>query len=234
MLAILRKYLADLLLNVLPNHCIYCLSPSSKSICQICLAALPTLKIQCPRCAEPNHHGEICGHCISRPPSFDQVICPYVYSGPVVGLINKLKNQTFALGSDHITDTLIEQLKDHHFDLIIPVPYHWRRLIQREYNPVRELAIKVGKKINTPWLDGLIRSEFQPSQKNLNRKQRLSNLKGAFALASLTTSTHIKGKNILLIDDVVTTGATCHSAAQILKRAGAKSISVACLARTPV
>ena len=233
MLKKFSKHFSPLLFSALPNHCIYCLTPQPETICQACFVSLPTLLTRCPKCAEPNHHGEICGHCISHPPSFDQVICPFTYSGPIIGLIKQFKKNTFAIGSNHIIAALVDHLQDHQFDMIVPVPYHWRRLIQREFNPVRELAIKVSKQIHTPYFDGLIRTKFQISQTHLNRKQRLSNLQGAFAISPKNIKADFKDKNILLLDDVITTGATCHSAALTLKRAGAKSISVACLARTP-
>ena len=210
------------------------MDPSKQSICPDCINALPELGVHCPKCAEPNRHGEVCGHCLSRPPAFDFVICPYRYAGPIKRLIAKFKHKPSLVGSDVLYQILARQLTDHQFDYIIPTPYHWQRLLLRGHNPVRELAVWLSRHLNTPLLDGLTRIKSQNSQKELNRKYRLKNLHGAFSLNLNVNKLTIQDANILLIDDVLTTGATAHSAALTLRRAGAKSVCIACLARTPV
>lgn len=219
--------------DIFKNQCIFCLDHSNNVVCQLCTEALPKLSTQCPRCAEPNHHGEVCGHCIKQPPAFDKVICPFVYSGPVQSLVANFKNAARSKGSDLLTDTLNTTITEYDFDLVIPIPYHWKRLLQRGHNPVRELAITISREQGTPMKDALVRTQHSSNQKQLNRQQRLSNLHGAFTLHSKKAKALVANKNILLIDDVLTTGATCNSAALTLKQAGAKSITVACLARTP-
>ncbi len=109
------------------NNCIFCLDPSKQSICPDCINALPELGVHCPKCAEPNRHGEVCGHCLSRPPAFDFVICPYRYAGPIKRLIAKFKHKPSLVGSDVLYQILAKQLTDHQFDYIIPTPYHWQR-----------------------------------------------------------------------------------------------------------
>lgn len=215
------------------DQCVFCLTSCNHPICEECFSQLSRLHIHCPICAEPNHHGHICGHCISREPAFDRVICPFIYTGCVTSIIRKIKKKPNTIMGFQLYQALLPLLQDQQFDLIIPVPYHWRRLLRRGHNPVRELTIYLAKQLNIPFLDALQRIKSQRSQQGLDRKQRLMNLNGVFDLTFDHNDRCLKGKNILLIDDVMTTGATCNSAALRLKRCGVKSISVACLARTP-
>jgi len=189
--------------------------------------------VQCPRCAEPNHHGEVCGYCIKSRPAFDQVLCPYVYSGQISQLLHAYKQKPKSKGGGALLAGLLNILNDFEFDLVVPIPYHWRRLMQRGHNPVRELSHAVAQATNTPLLDGLVRETSQHSQQGLDRQQRLRNLHGAFVIHPKLDPALLSGKHVLLVDDVVTTGATCNSASQTLKQAGATSITIACLARTP-
>ncbi len=136
-----------------------------------------------------------------------------------------------ALGPEQLAMQLSHQLKASQFDYVVPVPYHWRKLLRRGHNPVRNLSRKIAKQLSTPLLDAVKRVEKGLDQKGLDRRSRLKNLKKAFALNQDKIKT-LKGKNILLIDDVLTTGATCHAISLLLKRSGAKSVMVGCLART--
>lgn len=201
------------------------------NICQDCLANLPILGLQCPRCAEPNVHGELCGHCLSLPPAFDGVICPFEYKRPVNQLIHKWKHHVHTLGPEQLILRLGHQLEEGHYDFVVPVPYHWRKLLKRGHNPVRNLSRKLAKQLSTPLLDAVTRVKKGQDQRGLDRKSRLKNLKKAFSVDKNKIET-LKGKNILLVDDVVTTGATCNAISLLLKRAGAKSVMVGCLART--
>jgi ComF family protein len=229
--------------SILNNHCIFCLDPSKNTICNLCSEALPKLSHHCYICAEPNYHGEICGNCVKSPPIFDHVVSPFIYSGSIKKLIIAFKAKPNAIGSDLLISTLSLQLSEFSYDCVIPVPYHWKSLLVRGHNPVRELACQLSLSLNIKMIDGLNREQYKPSQKTLNRHQRFANLQGAFSLnikamyikeiSMVRAKKDVKGKNILLVDDVLTTGATCNSAARTLKQAGAKSITVACLARTP-
>lgn len=219
--------------STLNNHCMFCLEAASNTICNLCSEALPKLSNHCGRCAEPNYHGEICGNCLKLPPAFDQVICPFIYSGAIKKLIISFKEKPNAIASHHLVSCLSEQLSEYSYDGIIPIPYHWKNLLARGHNPVRELARLLSEKLNIKLIDGLSRDQYKPNQKSLKRKQRFRNLQGVFSVNIKVIAQAVKNKNILLVDDVLTTGATCNSAALTLKQAGAKSVTVACLARTP-
>ncbi|MFT5594652.1 MAG: ComF family protein [Oceanicoccus sp.] len=215
------------------NQCVFCLTHSQRNICVQCQEALPHLGQHCPQCAEPNHHGHVCGECLQHPPAFDRVICPFIFKGPVAGLIQKFKRSSKVLGLECIEHTLSEQLHTYEFDAIVCVPYHWKKLLWRGHNPTGILASSLSKTLSTPLWQGLVRTKATGSQQGLDKNRRRSNVRRAFSCTP-SLALQIKGKNLLLIDDVLTTGATCHAAALVLKKHGAKSVTLACLARTPL
>lgn len=219
--------------SIFIKQCIFCLSPSPQNICHLCIETLPPLGTHCPQCAEPNQHGHICGECLKHPQAFDQVICPFLFQGPVAGLIQKLKRSSKVLGLECLEHTLSEQLLTYRFDAVLPMPYHWQKLIWRGHNPTGLLANRLSQSIDTPLWHGLTRTKATQSQQGLDKTQRQSNMRRAFDCTNALAQ-QIKGKNLLLIDDVLTTGATGHAAALVLKKHGAKSVTLACLARTPL
>ena len=116
-------------------------------------------------------------------------------------------------------------------DVIIPVPLHWTRLFARRYNQAALLAQALGRMSQTPVLsDGLIRHRRTPSQGHLGRAARARNVTGAFRLAPKYRD-HLKGKRILLVDDVFTTGATVRAATKVLRRCGIVDVDVITMAR---
>lgn len=214
------------------NHCIYCLSISPRCICSTCLDTLPTLGLHCPRCAEPNHHGLVCGVCLQHPPAFDAVCCPYLFKGPITQIIHNIKHSTKVKGLREIESQLIHLLAQHDFDAIIPLPYHWLKLLRRGHSPTHTISRHLAKQLQVPIIHGLKRSKATQSQQGLDKPQRQRNMRKAFAPTGQSPS--LKGLNLLLVDDVLTTGATAHAAALELKRLGAKSVILGCLARTPL
>ena len=113
-----------------------------------------------------------------------------------------------------------------------PVPLHYVRFVTRRYNQSALLAHALAKHTNLPVLpDALTRTRHTKPQTGLTRKQRENNVKGAFA-ANPKHTHHIKGKHILLIDDVFTTGSTLHACTKALLKAGAMQVNVLTLART--
>ena len=116
-------------------------------------------------------------------------------------------------------------------DLIVPVPLHRWRLLQRRYNQSALLALQLGRLSGKPVAPDLLRRRRNtPSQGRLSRAQRQQNVRGAFTVAPGRVS-EVTGNGILLIDDVLTTGATVEACARVLKRAGAARVEVLTLAR---
>lgn len=214
------------------NQCIFCLQTSPNNICSQCMQALPTLALQCPQCAEPNHHGHLCGHCLTRKPAFDRVICPFVFKGAIAQLLQKFKASPKVLGLECLLEPLLMQLQEVECDVVVALPYHWRRLILRGHNPTYIMAKSLSKHLHKPISDALHRIKPTKSQRHLDKIQRRSNMRHAFGISPKLIS-QIQHKRVLLVDDVLTTGATANEAARLLKQHGASSVVVACLARTP-
>ena len=121
-----------------------------------------------------------------------------------------------------------EAIRQESFDLIVPVPLHWWRKMRRSYNQAEEFARAFGAVANIPVKSVLRRKKRTGQQSRLPRKQRISNLKGAFFI---NRSTNLKSCAILLVDDVMTTGSTLASAAETLLKAGAAKVCILTLAR---
>lgn len=115
------------------------------------------------------------------------------------------------------------------YDIIIPVPIHKKRKAQRGYNQTQLIASKISKYVEIKLCDDvLIKSKNTIAQSKLNKNKRKQNIKGAFKILN---SEKIQGKNILLFDDIYTTGSTVNECSKILTRAGAKRIGVLTIAK---
>ena len=121
------------------------------------------------------------------------------------------------------------QILDFQPDIVVPVPMHWRRQLKRGTNSAEILAVEIGKKLGISTVSRLLtRCRNTNPQKDLTPTERKLNVEGAFCL---TAGYDIGGARVLLVDDILTTGATCREATGVLRRAGAKEIVVAVLAR---
>lgn len=115
------------------------------------------------------------------------------------------------------------------FDLIVPMPLHWRKRWSRGYNQSELLAKEIARLRGLPIANVVRRVKATAPQAGLSNSKRRLNVRGAF---SLRKGANVKGLRVLLIDDVLTTGATASACARVLKRAGAKHVAVAAVART--
>jgi ComF family protein len=115
-------------------------------------------------------------------------------------------------------------------DALIPIPLSLKRLSERGYNQSLILSQKLSAQKTHP--NSLLRMRHTAAQSTLSRQQRLTNLNGAFAVSPFK-SAELRGQRVMLIDDVMTSGATLQAAAQVLKQAGAVQVSALVFARTP-
>jgi len=230
------------LLNALaPPSCPLCSSLVKEGgLCPDCWAKLRLgTGTACRRCALPFQHdggNPVCGACMFQPQDFDEAVAGMVYDGAAREMILGLK-----YGDRHdITPILGAMMLGRSLpfleaaDVIIPIPLHRFRFFERRYNQSAELARFLIRRANLPKEryrpDALIRQRNTPIQGRKTRKQRKDNVNMAFAVKPEATAA-IHGKHILLIDDVLTTGATLSSAARCLKGAGAEKVSVSVAAR---
>ncbi|OOV88456.1 ComF family protein [Oceanospirillum linum] len=216
----------------------------SRLLCNDCLGDFECNPKACHRCAEPMTQTEpvsgtlLCGRCQKKPPAFHQILAPYLYCYPVSELIQRFKSQDHMLLnrllSDLLSDYLMGQLDAEMIkrpDILLPVPTHWRTRLQRGFNPAACLADAVGRQLAIPVNMSVLRKPVMThSQHDLNRAQRLKNLDQSFALRD---GTEVQGREIAVVDDVVTTGSTADVIASLLRDNGAASVQVWAIARTP-
>lgn len=118
--------------------------------------------------------------------------------------------------------------REQQFDVIVPMPLHWRKLLQRGFNQAELLAKFVSRRSGIRLVNALRRRKKTDPQAGLTRSQRRSNVAGAFEVRRTDA---VEGRHVLLIDDVLTTGATASACASVLKRAGARRVTLLTLAR---
>lgn len=224
------KHVVQGLSNALPGSCLLCAEDSgSRVICADCLAELPGMPPQCcPSCAEQTSYGERCGACLHKAPHFDKVVAGFRYDFPVDRIIHSLKYGHQLSVAEWLGERLSTQLTASDHDLIIPLPLHPARLLERGFNQSMEIARALGKALNRPVeYHHLQRTRPTRPQADLPHKERHKNVAGAFECRKDYT-----GQRILLVDDVMTTGSTLNECARILKIHGAETVSVAVAART--
>lgn len=222
------------LLHGLPSRCAICQTWPQAPICEACIGRFAQPLKRCSTCALPlSLATSLCGHCqLSRPP-LDLCLSATAYAWPWVDLIARFKFREQA-GWDRPLATLMQSTplaEDalHAADWVLPIPLSAQRLSERGYNQAWLLARLLSPgKAHAQWL---LRTRDTPSQRSLPRAERLANLEGAFAVAP-EREAQLTGKRVLLVDDVMTSGASLHTAARVLRQAGVVHISALVLART--
>ncbi len=116
-------------------------------------------------------------------------------------------------------------------DMVVPVPLHWRRQMTRGYNQAERIARPLARRLGRPLVAALWRCRATPPQARLERSRRQANLRGAFR--GRRAAVAIRGRRVLLVDDVTTTGATLSHAARALRRSGASWVMALAVGRTP-
>jgi ComF family protein len=185
----------------------------------------------CDHCGrKTNQSYNYCIECKAYPTAYEKARSVFCYENDIVKLISGFKNNNKRYLAENFSDFFLPLYYKYFFrtDLIAFVPMQNVDEKVRGYNQSELLAIKLAVKVNKMVLYGVI-EKVKPTknQKNLNRNERLNNLKGAF---SIKKCKEIAGKNILLIDDILTTGATAHTISEKLLKAGAKCVNVLTIA----
>lgn len=224
------KRLGRKILNAaLPGSCLLCGADSQGSLlCPPCTNDLPVLpEALCPICAVPTTHGEHCGACLRETPHFERTIALFRYDFPADRIIHAFKYGHQLAVAAWGAQQLAERIGTEHFDLIVPLPLHPERLRERGFNQSAEIARALQNWLKFPVDRGHVqRTRATPPQADLPHKARHQNVRGAFGCRADFT-----GKRLLLIDDVMTTGATVNECARVLKQHGATSVTVAVIAR---
>jgi ComF family protein len=168
-----------------------------------------------------------CMLCRNGRRGFDEAFCYGAYEGTLRKLIHLFKYSGMRRLAQPLGALLSEALpRGRQFDLVTAVPLHWRRRFQRGFNQSQLLAQAIARARGIPAAEVLRRGSATRAQAGLSNAQRRENVAGAFRARR-----RVAGLRILLVDDVMTTGATAGACARALKQAGAKSVSLAALAR---
>jgi ComF family protein len=171
----------------------------------------------------------VCAACRSGLRGFDHAASFGMYEGALRSLIHLYKYSGMRPLARPLAQFLEKAISiDEPFDAVVAVPLYWRKKWDRGFNQAELLARHVAKRRGIPLLNALRRKRATNTQAGLASAGRRRNVAGAFVLRARQD---LAGKKILLIDDVMTTGATAGACASVLKRGGAKSISLLTLAR---
>jgi ComF family protein len=232
------KRLVALLSNPLAaveQDCLLCASPAKEEIlCKNCEADLPYLEAPfCPRCALPSPEGHLCGRCLTKPPHFDAARAVFRYEFPLDRLVQAFKyGHKLALAGYFgrkmaAASSFDGEWNASSIDVLVPLPLHSERLRERGFNQSLELAKAIASAWKLP-IDGAHckRVRNTPAQADLPWKERRRNIHNAFCCSS-----GFVGKRVLIIDDVMTTGASIDELARELKRCGAVWVGALVLAR---
>lgn len=212
-----------------PKKCVGCGRVGSY-LCRVCFSKISYVeKPVCPVCQRQAVGGKTHPGCRGRY-KLDGLIVLLKYKWPVDAAIKKIKYKWIysieeILVSFIVRDFWKSDVPD--FDLLMPIPLHAKRKKWRGFNQAEIIAKDLAEKFKVKLGRGLIRNRETKTQVGLSKDERKKNISGAFSLIS---TVGVKGKNILLVDDVYTTGATMSEACKVLKKAGAGEVWALCSA----
>ena len=213
--------------------------PLALGLCLPCRGRLKLLRgFRCAGCGRPlaaaaPSPGYLCGECRSRPPAFDRLLALWSYEPPLQQVMRALKFGRLDFLGGHLASELWHRLGGElrSLEVVVPVPLHWRRQAARGYNQAERIARPLARHLDRPLVSALRRARPTPPQARLERSRRQANLRGAFR--GRRGARAVRGRRVLLVDDVTTTGATLGHAAAALRRSGAASVTALAVARTP-
>lgn len=224
--------------------CGCCLGPDAESLlCRACLDGVEPLEpaLACPHCASATgtrspSRPDRCGHCAGLPDTFRSAFAPYRYAGTVGGLVRAMKFRGAGylapflaeLAWPRLEPYLVERARP---EVLVPVPMHLLRELRRGFNQAEDIAVRLGGLANLPVAAlALERRRARGAQvRTRGVQQRLHNLDGVFGAGP--DIGEVRGRRVLLVDDVMTTGATVAQAAAVLMAEGAAVVHVATVAR---
>ena len=171
-----------------------------------------------------------CALCRSGLRGFDAAYCYGSYDGALRKLIHLFKYGKVRTLARPLSDLLAAALpRDEKFDAIVPVPLHWWKRLRRGFNQSELLAQQIARRTGVPWRRALRRTRPTDVQAGLSNRERRKNVTGAFRPDCASKA--LRDRNVLLIDDVMTTGSTGAACAAALKRAGAARVALLTVAR---
>ncbi len=238
----LRSLLSGFHDLVYPPICIQCRSsliidrPYS-GLCPECVRRIPLngppFCVKCSRHMTGAYPAPLCRTCRDHSPAFDFAFGACQYTPALRGLLHQFKFHQKTYLRHALARRMLNFIESHNldigqFDAVIPIPLAPARLRERGYNQSLLLAERIACHFDKPlWHKTLLKGRMTPPQSGLGRKERFTNVRGAFRI---NPSKGFSGANILIIDDLLTTGATAAAAAHTVKTAGAGTVAVLTLA----
>ncbi|MES2424945.1 MAG: ComF family protein [Pseudomonadota bacterium] len=219
----------------IPSQCLVCRRWPAQSLCLPCRSRFGQPVARCTRCALPVAPGVVqCGVCLRQPPAFDACFAAVDYAYPWSMLLARYKFASEPGLAGVLAGLLCAAPGVSHAlanaTLVLPMPLADERLRERGFNQSLELARRLGAAHLHSTL--LLRPLHRPPQSALARAERLRNVAGVFAVDPLQAG-RLRGATVVLVDDVMTSGASLSAAASVLREAGARHISALVVARTP-
>lgn len=233
------------ILNLLyPAHCQVCGKKSyiwDKNICDDCLGKIERrIPPFCAKCGRqlrkiPSSKTGTCGDCKITDYYFDRAFSVACYDKTLKTLVHNFKYKKMISLTKEFIELILDFMDSYGVgrdaNLILSVPMHRSRLFVREINPSHILAKGIAKRLRLPYSGGLIRKiKNTVPQTRLTRYERMINIKGSFSICK-NKIPRINAKNILLVDDLFTTGSTLNECARVLKEAGSRTVEAITLAR---
>lgn len=238
-MTLLQKIAKPVLDFALPQRCPACgeISPDGFSFCPVCWEKIRFLnRPWCDSCALPfsfeQADGALCAECLSNPPLHDGIRAAVAYDSTSRQIALRLKYGGKIGLAKLIARHLVRHLPEDRSDIIIaPVPLHWTRLWSRSFNQSALIGRELAKLGGTAYCaDLLLRTKRTPSLRGLSPKERRKAVGTAFAVNPARQEI-IADARLLLVDDVLTTGATANGCVKILKKSGASWVQIFCWAR---
>lgn len=199
--------------------------PNKYHLCNVCLDKINIIKNCCKKCGEElNDFTNYCLNCKDAKRNFDKIYSVATFDGVAKNIIYKFKYGKSEYMADCITPFLLEKLSEvnlKEIDLIMAVPLSQERLKERGFNQAKILSDKLSKELGIKSVNLLRRIKNTSTQTALTKLERKQNLLNAFIVED---KQKIKNKNILVIDDIITTGATFDEVAKVLKTKGANKV----------
>jgi len=200
-------------------------------LCDHCLQELPHTVFACSQCSEPMTSPGRCGRCQQKPPAFDYSYCPFLYQQPISLWIKSCKDSHQLIWLSRLTG-LMERNQPGNLpqaDAITFIPSSRRKLFNRGFNVTEIIARRLAKRLGIPLIPNALCKTSGNDQRGLSASQRHRNLRNSLQPGKQD----LRGKHIVIIEDVMTTGATANAAASALKQQGAGIVGIWALARTP-
>ena len=237
--------LSEAALNfVYPPACLFCgreIQLRSPHFCEHCLVKFkPLIRDECPRCGAPvGPYANLtngCGQCRRESFAFDRLIRLGIYEGELRLACLRAKAEGGGSLARGLADLLVEQkhsiFEEFRMDLVVPVPEHWTRRFLHAHYAAEEFSRQLARRLKVSWNRSvLLKSRRTPKQATSPTPLRRQQQQGTFSVSRIEK---VRGRRVLLVDDILTTGSTASAAARTLKQAGAKQVFVAVIAVSPL